>query len=244
MAEQKEDLTYRLDNVEAKYPRIDRTYRWSNADSMTVPCEPKEANAAYSLSFLMDKSQADALWKRMREVYTARQKTESSWPNKFAKPFTETDDGRWEHKTVLKGAYGKAATRPPMVVDSVNKKLGEDFKLTSGSTVNLSFVFVPYYMATGVGAGVSLRLRAVQVVDYVPMKESSPFDSVEGGFSAGSTDNVSPFGAKVEKEATADAEEDWEDEAPVKEPKKMQVKKAAPKEEKQELAAVIDDWDD
>ena len=144
----------------------------------------------------------------------------------------------------MKGAYGKEATRPPMVVDSVNKKLGEDFKLTSGSTVNLSFVFVPYYMATGVGAGVSLRLRAVQVVDYVPMKESSPFESVEGGISAASTANVSPFCAKVEKDATADAEEDWEDEAPVKEPKKMQVKKAAPKEEKQELAAVLDDWDD
>ena len=242
MAEQKENLSYRLDGVEVKYPRIDRTYRYSQADSLTIPCKPTENGAAFSLSFLMDKSQADALWKRMREVYTTRQKTESSWPTKFAKPFTEAEDGRWEYKTSLKGAYGKEITRPPMVVDSLNKKLGEDFELTTGSTVNLSFVFVPYNGHWG--AGVSLRLRAVQGVDYVPRKESSPFDSVEGGFSAGSTDNVSPFGAKVEKEATADAEEDWEDEAPVKEPKKMQVKKAAPKEEKQELAAVIDDWDD
>ena len=103
----------------------------------------------------------------------------------------------------------------------------------------MAVVFIPYNMRDH---GVSLRLKAVQVVKYVPMQKSNPFGAVEG-FTVG---EANPFSdttnaAKVE-EATADVFGEEEPEAP---PKKK-AKKAAPKpkDSDEDLGSIIDDWDD
>ena len=116
--------------------------------------------------FRMTTDQAKELWDNMAKAYIA--KKESSWPAKFDRPFKKEEDGSWTFKAKLKGAYGSDATRKPTQYDAKGVKPDDDFLLTTGSKVNIAMCLVPYNMRE---AGVSLRLRAVQVIKYKPMKE-------------------------------------------------------------------------
>ena len=125
------------------------------------------------------------------------------------------------HKAKLKGAYGNEATRKPAHYDAKGVKLPEDFMLTNGSLVNVAVVCVPYNMRDN---GVSLRLRAVQVVDLKPMKDDNPFTAVDG-FEAKEADE-NPF----------------EDDAPIEEPKKVATKPTPePKKGGDDLASLVSD---
>ena len=231
-------MNYKIANVEALYPRINKTYKFDSGENRSVPCDPLDDGAAYEMSFKMNETQAKALMTAMASVY--KEKRDAKWPEKFPVPFTKDDEGMYIGKAKLKGAYGKDVTNKPKQYDAKNKELAEDFQLTSGSTVNLAVVLVPYSMAS---AGVSLRLRAVQVTKYVPVQVASPFDSVDG-FSADDAegDDDSPF---FEVETESSSEVDNVIELPIEEPKKKaaKVKSAAPKE-KADLSELVDAWDD
>jgi len=231
-------MNYKIKGVEALYPRINKTYKFDSSENRSVPCDVLDDGAAYEMSFKMNETQAKELMSAMASVY--KEKRESKWPEKFPVPFTKDDEGMYIGKAKLKGAYGKDATSKPKQYDAKNKELPDDFQLTTGSTVNLAVVLVPYSMAN---AGVSLRLRAVQVTKYIPLQVASPFDSVDG-FSADeiSDDDESPF---FEVETESSSEVDNVIELPVEEPKKKaaKVKTAAPKE-KEDLSDLVDAWDD
>jgi hypothetical protein len=219
---------HNINNVEALWPRLNQTYRYDSTEKRTVPCDALDDGSEYALRFRMDLTQAKALYKEMRAAYQSARKSE--WPEKFERPFKEEDDGSFTHKAKLKGAYGNDTTRAPAQYDAKSKKLPEDFLLTTGSTVNIAVSFTPYSGA--MGAGVSLRLKAVQVIDLKPMiQPESPFSAVDGfDFNAGEEDN--PF---------AESED-----APVEEPKKKVAKKAppAPEQGSGDLGSIVDDWDD
>jgi len=231
-------MNYKIKGVEALYPRINKTYKFDSSENRSVPCDVLDDGAAYEMSFKMNETQAKELMSAMASVY--KEKRESKWPEKFPVPFTKDDEGMYIGKAKLKGAYGKDATSKPKQYDAKNKELPDDFQLTTGSTVNLAVVLVPYSMAN---AGVSLRLRAVQVTKYIPLQVASPFDSVDG-FSADeiSDDDESPF---FEIETESSSEVDNVIELPVEEPKKKvaKVKTAAPKE-KEDLSDLVEAWDD
>ena len=91
-------------------------------------------------------------------------------------------------------------------------------------------------------AGISLRLKAVQVIKYLPMEAASPFGAVEGGFEFSSEDN--PFEVVEAKPATNVIEGEFGEEK-TPEPKKVS-KKATPKPKKSDadIASIVDDWDD
>ena len=79
-------------------------------------------------------------------------------------------------------------------------------------------------------AGVSLRLRAVQVLKYIPMEEPSPFEEEDGFDSSADLDNA------------------FQEEQKVEEPKKL-VKKSDPvkppnQQTDDELSDIVDNWDD
>tara|TARA_R100001377_G_scaffold27572_1_gene14794 strand:+ start:533 stop:1255 length:723 start_codon:yes stop_codon:yes gene_type:complete len=234
---------YVISNVEALWPRINKTYKFDNAENRTIPCDVFDEGAKYETRFRMTKDQAKALFVEMVKAYEA--KKEKGWPDKFDMPFKKEEDGSYSHKASLKGAYGKDATFKPIQYDSKGVKLPEDFMLTTGSTVNVAVTFTPYNMRE---AGVSLRLRAVQVIKYVPMEATSPFSAVEGGFQFSAEE--SPFEvvatAPVETPVVSD-DLFGDDEAPaqVKEPKKVVKKTApAPKATDDALASIVADWDD
>ena len=222
------NMNHNINNVEVLWPRINQTYKFDSSPKVkkSVPCDAFDEGATYSLQFKMNEQQAKELYKHMKAAYGAKQEENSDWPDKFPMPFKKEDAGSFTYKAKLKGAYGAEATRKPAQYDATGKKLDDDFLLTTGSIANIAIAFTPYHGM--MGTGVSLRLRAVQVIDLKPMEEQSPFGAVEG-FEAIPKEDDNPF-----------------EEAPIEEPKKT-AKKAAPSTPKQgsdDLSSIIDDWDD
>ena len=230
------NLTYIVEDVEALWPKINRPYRFDNKEKRSVPCDATDDQAKYEIDFRMNKGQAQDLWKAMSGAY-ASQKQES-WPDKIKNPFKkEEEGGTFTFKSKLSAAYNGNATPAPAQYDAKNKQLDESFELTTGSTVNVAVVFVPYSIDKD-RTGVSLRLKGVQVTNYVPRKSISPFKAVDGFTSEDSSDD-NPF-----EEVVVDTASEEEDILEVEEPKKMSKKSAAPKEEKSEIADVLSEWDD
>jgi len=213
---------YIIKNVEALWPKINRTYHFDSNEGRSVPCEPNAQNAEYSIQFRMDNATAKDLYFAMSEVYQANKK--DKWADKLERMFVKDDEGMFTHKANLKGAYKNQTTAKPIQVDAKGNRLPADFLLTTGSTVNVAVQFVPYDM--GGKQNVSLRLKAVQVIKYVPMEERNPFEATDGFVFNKTEDN--PF--------TEDA---------VAEPKKV-VKKPSPptKDADDDLSSIVDDWDD
>ena len=233
---------YVVSNVEALWPRINKTYKFDNAENRTVPCDTFDEGAKYETRFRMTKDQAKALFVEMVKAYES--KKEKGWPDKFDMPFKKQEDGTYTYKASLKGAYGKDATFKPVQYDAKSVKLPDDFMLTTGSTVNVAVTFTPYNMRE---AGVSLRLRAVQVIKYVPMEAASPFGAVEGGFQFSAEENPFEVVTAAPVETPVVSDELFGDDEPtkVKEPKKVVKKTApAPKASDDALASIVADWDD
>ena len=227
--------SYILKNVKARYPRIDQPYKFDSkagAKGKSVPCDAIEDGACYELGFVMSKDQAKDLYNAMNAAY--KEAKDSSWPDKLELPFTQLD-GELVGKTKLKASYNKKPTGRPALFDSQNASLPEDFMLTTGSTISVAMELIPYSMAT---SGVSLRLRGVQVIDYIPYKPASPFD-VESGFS--SVDAPAAESAEDMFGGLADAEDEVEAVAEP-EPVKRQKKKDDPKPDEEDLSSIIDDW--
>tara|TARA_R100000988_G_scaffold101636_2_gene74963 strand:- start:33 stop:755 length:723 start_codon:yes stop_codon:yes gene_type:complete len=231
MADKPKTIPFMINQVEALYPRLDKTYRFDSKEKRSVPCDVFDDGAKYEVGFRMTSDQAKKLFSQMKTAYSER--AGDDWPEKFDNPFTK-EEGTYKFKSSLKGAYDKDATRKPIQYDASNTKLPDDFLLTTGSTINIAGVCVPYH-AKGIGTGVSLRLGAVQVTNYVPMQMSSPFEATEG-FEA---DNVNPFQSMEELEVS---EEEVVEE--IVEPKKVAKKSASVKAKDPEIDAIVDDWDD
>jgi len=213
---------YIIKNVEALWPKINTTYHFDNNEGRSVTCEPTAPNAEFSIQFRMDNDTAKALFTAMSRSYQANKK--EKWADKLERKFVKDDDGMFTYKATLKGMYKSVKTQKPLQVDAKGNRLPDDFLLTTGSTVNIAVQFYPYDM--GGKQNVSLRLRAVQVVKYVPVEERNPFEATDGFVFNEAEDN--PF--------TEDA---------VAEPKKV-VKKSSPptKDADDDLSSIVDDWDD
>lgn len=219
---------YIIKNVEALWPKINTTYRFDNVASRSVTCDAKADGAEYSIQFRMDNATAKDLYFAMSEVYQANKK--DKWADKLERLFVKDDEGMFTHKAVLKGAYKNQATPKPLQVDTKGNRLPADFLLTTGSTVNIAVTFVPYEM--GSKQNVSLRLKGVQVIKYIPYEDRNPFEETEGYVFEAKEEN--PFDA-----------EDTEVEDAVAEPKKVAKKPSSPtKDADGNLSSIVDDWDD
>ena len=225
---------YKIQNVEALWPKINTTYRFDRDENRSVPCSALDDGSEYSMQFKMNEEKAKALYKEMAKSYIA--KKQKGWPEKLAMPFEKDEDGMYIGKARLKGAYGTDPTRKPAQYDAKGNKLDNDFLLTTGSSVNILISFYPWSMRGN--AGVSLRLKAVQVVKYIPREEPSPFESVEG-FNA-SDDIAEAFGDAL-PEPTKEV---------IEEPKKLVKKSATPPKADStpttddELSSIVENWDD
>lgn len=239
-------MSYLIKEVIALYPRLDRAYRYDNAENRSVPCDPTETGARYETSFVMEGDTAKTLMEKMAVAYNGVRKP--NWPEKVPMPFSRDDDESYIGKCNIKGSFdGKETTPPPRHFDAKNNPLESGFKLTSGSTVNLYVDFVPYH-SSSIGTGVSLRIRAVQVVTYKPIEPVSPFESTDGDFDTGSPFGESAGGfdsteeTPVKQEAPADVEERTE---PIETPKKKVKSKTAPApKDEVDLSTLVANWDD
>jgi len=120
--------------------------------------------------------------------------------------------------------------------------------LTTGSTVNVAVEMIAFKMAS---TGVSLRVRGVQVLKYLPYKPASPFDEADGFtadqskslFTAAEDDDMFEGEGQITKQP--DLFDDAEDEvSEVAEPVKRKKKKEAAPAVEEEMADIIDIWGD
>lgn len=91
----------------------------------------------------------------------------------------------------------------PALFDSKGKPMNEN--IGSGSKIRVAAEIIPYYTAA-VGAGISLRLKAVQVIELVEYSKAGSFDawkfSEEDGF-------VTEGAATTSSEETSDSDFDF-----------------------------------
>jgi hypothetical protein len=171
-----------IPNVTAKYPRLNATYKFDSAEQRSVKCDPLDDGAAYEMQFVMDSDTAKTLHGLCLEAWknAAALDPKKIWLEKPGLlPYKKQEDGTVVGKAKLKGAYGTDKVDPPLQVDAKRNRLPADFMLTTGSRVNLSVTIVPY--KTGAVSGVTLRLRAVQVLELAEgMTASDPFSAVDG----------------------------------------------------------------
>tara|TARA_R110002153_G_scaffold123244_1_gene269306 strand:- start:3984 stop:4712 length:729 start_codon:yes stop_codon:yes gene_type:complete len=242
-------MSYLIKKVSILYPRLDKTYRFDNAENRSVPCDPTETGAKYETSFVMDGDTATALMGEMAVAYNTARKP--SWPEKVPMPFSREEE-TYVGKCNLKGSFdGKQSTLPPKHFDAKNNPLESGFQLTSGSTANLFVEFVPYH-SSGIGTGVSLRLRAVQVLTYKPLEAASPFEATDGDFDTGSPfgEGTSGFDSTEEAPDNLFVEEPEVAEVaevvvPIETPKKKVKSKTAPApKDEVDLSALVANWDD
>ncbi len=236
---------YIVEDVEALWPKVDRTYAFNSKIRRSEPCDPRDQNASYSVAFRMDSATAKALFTAMKKAYADNR--DDDWDEKLTNPFVKDDNGTYTHKANLKGAYNGETTTKPLEVDSQGTPLPKGFQLTTGSTVNVAVHLIPYRMKLGKEweSGVSLRLKAVQVIKYIPQEVRNPFGAVDGGFVfRGAEENpfaktaASPKSNNVLAGVSDDDEED--------EPPKKIAKKAASmgKSGGDDLDTIVDNWDD
>lgn len=130
---------------------------------------------------------------------------------------TEADEVIFNFKcrASFKSKKGEVVSIRPALFDSKGKPLPKDVRIGGGSIIRVSFEPNPYYVAA-VGAGVSLRLKAVQVFELQEYGQASAdaygFEVEEGGYEAPSvTSRGEEEDSEDQVEGTEDIAEDGSD---------------------------------
>ena len=231
--------SFMINNVEALYPRLDQPYHFQqgggkNGQGGTSRCESTAQGAEYTTNFKMTGAQAKELFKSMSAAYT--ESKQDSWPD-LDMPFKKSEDGFFVGKAKIPASFNGTPVEPPKHFDAKNVRLEDGFQLTSGSTINLFVELIPY--SASMGAGVSLRLRAVQVIKYKEFIAASPFEEQEG-FTKGSGDGLDNVFAISQETKEAKEEPEVIKEPTVKVSKKKKVEPAGDVD----LASMLDAFDD
>ena len=240
---------YYIKNVKAIYPHLDQTYHYSQKLGRSAPCEPTENGAAYDLHFEMTAEQSKHLGKAIFAAYKEAKK--SDWAAKPSNPF-KTSIGKANPivaegdnkiaRAKLSGVLGGEVMPPPAMVDAKLNPLPSNFKLTTGSIVNLVFSLAPYSFAGQ--CGVAMRLKQVQVIKYIPYvpPAAEQFEEEEGFVFDGSAAPAPVVEQEpvTEEDMFEGVEEDEPEE--VKEPVKRKKKKEVEADDDDDIEDIIAEW--
>lgn len=160
----------------AVYPKIEK------------PDTKFDANGIYSIDLDLDSKDAVELATKLTQIADAAYAAECKAKGKKSlkrsdMPWKETEDGkvRFKFKLKAKGGSGeKQWDQKPAIFDAKGNPI-KDVNVGSGSTVKVAFEAVPYFTAM-VGHGISLRLRAVQILELRQYIAGDNFDAF--GFKA------------------------------------------------------------
>lgn len=147
-----------------------------------------DANGIYSVDLDLDQKEGGELAAKLQKIadesYAAECKAKGKKALKRSDmPWKETEDGkiRFKFKLKAKGGTGeKQWDQKPALFDAKGNPV-KDLNVGSGSIVKVAFDVVPYFTAM-VGQGISLRLRAVQVIELRQFVAGDNFDAF--GFKA------------------------------------------------------------
>lgn len=220
MAERKKAVIHKSPAGIAQYPRLtkpDTKFKADGEYKITLVLPGAEAQP---LTELIDKGMAESLVQARRDNPT-KAKTIKAATDKPYKAVTddegnETGDVKFNFKMAAKitsKKTGESWTQKPDLFDAKGKVLINP-KIGGGSTVKVAFELYPFYTAL-IGAGVSLRLRAVQVLDLVEYgnRDAAGYGfGEEEGYEAGEQTAETP--APAESTTDADVKADEDDEVP------------------------------
>ena len=160
-----------------------------------------DPNGIYSIDLIIPETEAQELCEYLDGVVQQRFDEEvKAYPKKKAslstKPPYEPDydeDGnetgnlKFRFKLKAKGQTrdGREYEQKPAVVDAKRKPMTDEVAVGNGSVVKVAYEPIPYVMASTKQVGVSLRMKAVQIIDLVEFGggAASIFDE-EDGFEA------------------------------------------------------------
>ncbi len=131
-----------------------------------------DGDYSVALTFRDDDGQFSTMINNAVEQSVAQAKEQNSGKKikETGAPITENDDGSITLKFKLKAKVtpknGESFEQRPALFDAKGKPLGMDTKIGGGTKMKVAFEMVPFYTALA-GAGVSLRLKAAQVIDLV-----------------------------------------------------------------------------
>lgn len=179
---------------------------------LTTPDTKFDKDGVYSVDLELDSSNKEvaafiaSLKKTADDAYKAT--CESRGGKKLKRsdlPIKEAEGDMVRIKFKLKAKAGneeKSWAQKPAIFDSAGMALQTPPNVGSGSTIKVAFEVVPFFTAM-VGAGVSLRMKAVQILD---LKEYTPGDRFDAyGFKA---DPKGFVAQQTATEATTDTDED------------------------------------
>jgi hypothetical protein len=184
----------------AIYPRLtqpDTKFDKDGVYSVDLELDPENKETAEFIATL--KKAADDSYAATCESKGGKKLKRSDLPVK------ETDEGKIRVKFKLKAKAGneeKSWSQKPMLFDSMGKAMETPPNIGSGSRIKVAFEIVPFFTAM-VGAGVSLRLKAVQIVELREYTPGSNFDAY--GFKA---DPKGFVAASASEQATETSEDD------------------------------------
>lgn len=193
MAERKKSVIHKSPAGLAQYPRLtkpDTKFKADGEYKVTLILLGAEAQA---LTDLIDAAMQESLVQARRDNPTKAKsiKAATDKPYKAVTDDEGNDTGeiRFNFKMAAKvtsRTTGQSWEQKPDLFDAKGKVLINP-KIGGGSKVKVAFELYPFYTAL-IGAGVSLRLRAVQVIDLVEYNSRSAagygFED-EDGYEAG-----------------------------------------------------------
>jgi hypothetical protein len=197
-----------------KFVRITTPIGTAIYPRLTTPDTKFDKDGVYSVDLELDTSDSEvsdflvSLKKTADEMYKAT--CESKGGKKLKRADLPIKDGEGDMvriKFKLKAKAGneeKSWVQKPVLFDAQGTAIQNAPNVGSGSKVKVAFEVVPFFTAM-VGAGVSLRMKAVQILD---LKEYTPGDNFDAyGFKA----DPKGFVAKAATEATTDTTDDESD---------------------------------
>jgi len=163
-----------------------------------------KAEGEYKVDLELNEVQANDILKLLKEyqhkaISEAKDKTGKKQIKEASLPYKQEDDKYiFKFKMKASGTNGKTGDtfkQRPALFDNELKPISPDITIWGGSILRVSFQPYPWY-TPALGAGVSLRLKSVQVKDLVEgggqSAEANGFNKVQGDSSTkntGSEDN-------------------------------------------------------
>jgi len=190
-------VDYKLMNVEALWPRIDRPYKYDPSvgeRGSSVPADLTDEEASYEITLIIKPEQAKDLAKAMADTAKASGKHKDKvWSPGGLGDLFEKDENCYRVKCNIK-TYGDPGTKPVEFMDD-GRKAEPGFQLTTGSIVHAMIRIAPWAYAGKIGVG--LRPKAFKVVRLAERTggiQSDPFSDTSSGKSTDDPfDDAIPF---------------------------------------------------
>jgi len=200
----------------AVYPRLSTPDTKFNKDGLYTIRVRLDQEQVEVQKFLtaMTQQHKEAVDKARSELPKAKQKSmkiaDLPWKKDEAEDGTESIVMNFKMLSkITSKKTGESWTQRPAVFDAAGKPLAKELRVGGGSVVKVAFEVNPFYTGA-LGAGLSLRLKAVQVLELVEWQggtaSSFGFESV----AEEEDETGTPDEATLETDSAEDGEEDVE----------------------------------